>query len=176
MIFNLNKIDPETANTLRAIRELVQETKTSQLIQEKSPFSLQMMKDNVEWASHELEQIGKNIESSNDTATNKTKEDQIKCSKSAAAVLDFNQKIIKPIEDLIDRKTKNTTLDEILGNLFNCIKEITNEDELITHLDHAIFALFDNSKNSKIERDLLELRNEFSSKNEQELSMNIPKL
>ena len=166
MIFSLNKIDPETANTLRAIRELVQEAKPSPLIQEKEPFSLQMITDNVEWASHELEKMGKNIESSSDTATDKTKEEQIQCKKSADSLLDFNQKIIKPIEDLINRKTKNTKRDEILGNLFNSIKEITNEDELITHLDNAIFALFDNSKNSKIGSDLLELRNEFYSRDE----------
>jgi hypothetical protein len=60
----------------------------------------------------------------------------------------------------------------LLGN----IKTLTTPDKLITHLDNAIFALFDNSKNSKIANDLVTLRQEFSPMEEvmdENLSLNI---
>jgi hypothetical protein len=162
VIFSLNEIDSETANDLRAIRELLQEIQPLKLLQV-NPVPLQQITDYIEWMKKELKRIDEDMAFSDAYVTKEIKEEQIKSRKETAFVLHFNTGILQSINDLISRKTNNSERDEILNYFLKNINGITNKDNLITHLDNAIFALFDNSKNSKIGNDLLELRNSFAS-------------
>ncbi len=73
-------------------------------------------------------------------------------------VVSFNHKIQVAIVTLIKRNTPNPHRDEILEKFILSITKESNMDKLITALDDAIFALFENSKNSKIAEDLLTIR------------------
>jgi hypothetical protein len=105
-VFSLKETDPETADNLMLIREMVVEAHASKLVTTNgTPFSPQMITDNVQWAENTLKKIEENIDFAAKYVEQEVKEEQSKWREQAIFVLLFNQNIQQPIHDLLDRET-----------------------------------------------------------------------
>jgi hypothetical protein len=156
VIYSFNETDIETANQLKNIRkELRKSLPQIVLSADSSIKDLTMfpnsISNNIHWAQNELNYftdilfIGKTVE-------------RIDQQNQFREIVQFNHKIQIAIVTLIKRNTTNPVRDEILESLILTIRNESNRDKLITALDDAILALFENSKNSQIGEDLLMIR------------------
>lgn len=166
-IFILNETDLETACKLKTIRSQVRKSCYPDL-NSKADISgifgnlldCTIVKKTMSWAKLEVQKIEENIDFSRGHVTESMEKYQFKCRDKMAFILNLNKGIKQAIDELLIRKTNDPVRDNVLARLLINISDLTNNKELLTHLDDAIFALFDNSKNSIIGKDLLILRNE----------------
>ncbi|MBA2650747.1 MAG: hypothetical protein H0U73_00550 [Tatlockia sp.] len=157
IFYSFNETDMNTANRIKNIRkELKTNISDLNLLADSGIVNLDslpaLLNGIINWANDKLGYV-------EDILCIRKFDEQLTQQKNQlVGVIEFIGKIKIAIVSLILRKTANSPRDKILHNFILAINQQSDKEKLITALDDAILALFENSSKSKIAQDFLDIR------------------